>query len=43
MRKGNGSCDSKVDAEAICEAVMRANMWFVPTKMPEQQSGLAPT
>ena len=28
------------DAEAICEAVSRANMRFVPTKMPEQQSGL---
>jgi transposase len=28
------------DAEAICEAVTRANMWFVPTKTPEQQSGL---
>jgi hypothetical protein len=28
------------DAEAICEAVTRANMRFVPIKMPEQQSGL---
>ena len=28
------------DAEAICEAVIRANMRFVPTKTPEQQSGL---
>ena len=28
------------DAEAICEAVSRANMRFVPTKTPEQQSGL---
>src|SRR6266853_922689 len=28
------------DAEAICEAVTRANMLFVPTKTPEQQSGL---
>ena len=27
-------------AEAICEAVTRANMRFVPTKTPEQQSGL---
>src|SRR3989441_3479518 len=26
------------DAEAICEAVTRANMRFVPTKTPEQQS-----
>jgi transposase len=28
------------DAEAICEAVARANMRFVPTKSPEQQSCL---
>jgi transposase len=28
------------DAEAICEAVTRANMRFVATKTPEQQSGL---
>src|ERR1700760_941565 len=28
------------DAEAICEAVTRANMRFVPTKTPVQQSGL---
>jgi transposase len=28
------------DAETICEAVTRANMRFVPTKNPEQQSGL---
>src|SRR5512133_2200650 len=28
------------DAEAICEAVARANVRFVPTKTPEQQSGL---
>src|SRR5438093_5655673 len=28
------------DAEAICEAVTRADMRFVPTKSPEQQSGL---
>jgi transposase len=28
------------DAEAICEAVTRANMQFVPTKTPEQQSCL---
>jgi transposase len=27
-----------VDAEAICEAVTRANMRFVATKTPEQQS-----
>src|SRR5471030_1754073 len=29
-----------IDAEAICEAVTRANMRFVATKAPEQQSGL---
>ena len=29
------------DAEAICEAVTRANMRFVETKTPEQQSSLA--
>ena len=28
------------DAEAICEAVARANMRFVPTKTPEEQSCL---
>jgi transposase len=28
------------DAEAICEAVATANMRFVPTKRPEQQSCL---
>ena len=28
------------DAEAICEEVTRANMRFVATKTPEQQSGL---
>jgi len=28
------------DAEAICRAVTRANMRFVPTKTPKQQSGL---
>jgi len=28
------------DAEAICEAVTRANMRFVETKTPEQQSCL---
>src|SRR4249920_2228804 len=28
------------DAEAICEAVSRPNMRFVPTKTAEQQSGL---
>ena len=31
------------DAEAICEAVTRANMRFVPTKTPEQQSCDRPT
>jgi transposase len=29
------------DAEAICEAVTRPNMRFVPTKSPEQQSCLS--
>ena len=29
------------DAEAICEAVTRTNMRFVPIKTPEQQTGLA--
>ena len=29
------------DAEAICEAVTRPNMRFVPTKMPEQRSCLS--
>jgi transposase len=29
--------DDAADAEAICEAVARANMPFVPTKTPEQQ------
>jgi transposase len=28
------------DAEAICEAVTRANMRFVPTKTSKQQSDL---
>src|SRR6476659_796419 len=28
------------DAEAICQAVTRTNMRFVPIKTPEQQSGL---
>ena len=28
------------DAEAICEAVQRPNMRFVPIKMPDQQSGM---
>src|SRR5476649_1690815 len=28
------------DAEAICEAVTMANIRFLPTKTPEQQSGL---
>ncbi len=29
------------DAEAICEAVTRPNMRFVPIKSPEQQAVLA--
>jgi transposase len=28
------------DAEAICEAVQRPSMRFVPIKMPDQQSGM---
>jgi hypothetical protein len=32
--------DDATDAEAICEAVTRTNTRFVPTKTPEQQSGL---
>lgn len=30
----------RLDAQPICEAVTQANMRFVPTKRPEQQSGL---
>jgi transposase len=36
MRQKNDAAD----AEAICEAVTRANMRFVPTKTPKQQSCL---
>ena|SRR5687767_15978415 len=32
--------NNAADAEAICEAVTRANMRFVETKTPEQQSCL---
>src|SRR3974377_343856 len=32
--------NDSADAEAICEAVTRPNMRFVPTKSPEQQSCL---
>src|ERR1700745_2472479 len=32
--------NDSTDAEAICEAVTRPNMRFVPTKTPEQQSCL---
>jgi transposase len=32
--------NNMADAEAICEAVTRTNMRFVPTNTPEQQSGL---
>jgi transposase len=32
--------NDSADAEAICEAVTRPNMRFVPTKTVEQQSGL---
>lgn len=37
-RKG-GKNDNN-DAEAICEAVRRPNIWFVPVKSPEQQAVL---
>ena len=33
--------NDSLDAEAICEAVTRPNMRFVPMKSPEQQSVLA--
>ncbi len=33
--------NDSADAEAICEAVTRPNMRFVPIKMPEQQAVLA--
>ncbi len=36
----NATSQPSADAEAICEAVTRANMRFVPTKTPEQQSCL---
>src|ERR1700704_4129972 len=36
---GKRQKNDSADAEAICEAVTRANMRFVPTKTPEQQSG----
>lgn len=37
-RKG-GKNDNN-DAEAICEAVLRPNIWFVPVKSPDQQAVL---
>ena len=37
-RKG-GKNDNN-DAEAICEAVLRPNIWFVPIKTPDQQAVL---
>ncbi|MFB9159917.1 IS110 family transposase [Chromobacterium violaceum] len=36
-----GSKTDVADAEAICEAVSRPNMRFVPVKLPEQQALLA--
>ncbi|MDN0083998.1 IS110 family transposase [Crenobacter sp. SG2305] len=36
-----GSKTDAADAEAICEAVSRPNMRFVPVKLPEQQALLA--
>ena len=35
-----GSKNDNNDAEAICEAVLRLNIWFVPIKTPEQQAVL---
>src|SRR5258706_13314236 len=35
-----GQKNDAADAEAICEAVARANMGFVPTKTPEKKSCL---
>jgi len=37
MKKGKNDNN---DAEAICEAVSRPNIWFVPVKSPEQQAVL---
>ena len=34
------AANNAADAEAICEAVTRTNMRFVPIQTPEQQSGL---
>jgi len=36
-----GSKTDEADAEAICEAVSRPNMRFVPVQLPEQQALLA--
>ena len=36
-----GSKTDRADAEAICEAVRRPNMRFVPIKQPDQQALLA--
>lgn len=35
-----GSKNDNNDAEAICEAVSRPNIWFVPVKTPDQQAVL---
>lgn len=35
-----GSKNDNNDAEAICEAVTRPNIWFVPIKTPDQQAVL---
>lgn len=35
-----GSKNDNNDAEAICEAVLRPNIWFVPIKTPAQQAVL---
>lgn len=35
-----GDKNDNNDAEAICEAVLRPNIWFVPIKTPDQQAVL---
>ena len=35
-----GAKNDNNDAEAICEAVLRPNIWFVPIKSPDQQAVL---
>jgi transposase len=40
-KSGKTGKNDRNDAEAICEAVARPNMRFVPVKTPEQQAALA--